>query len=102
MTRELTGDEAKTLFESGWWKVMDETEAARLQLHQDRLCMPFGDFHDAMEKLLGRPVFTHEFAGRAALIAEADGKRDAPLSPLHSLGEIVGPERAAQAIVIKT
>ncbi len=51
-----------------------------------------------MGKLLGRPVFTHEFAGRDALIAEADGKRNAPLSPLYSLAEVVGPERAAQAI----
>jgi hypothetical protein len=64
--------------------------------------MPFSDFHSAMEKLLGRPVFTHEFAGRDALIAEANGKRKAPLSPLHSLAEIVGPEKATKAIIIKT
>ncbi len=77
MARELTVDEAKALFDSGWWKKMDASEAAHLQLHQDRLCMPFGDFHRAMQKLLGRPVFTHEFAVRDALIAEADGKREA-------------------------
>jgi hypothetical protein len=102
MARELTVDEAKALFESDWWKGMDPAAAARLQLHQDRLCMPFSDFHGAMEKLLGRPVWTHEFGGRDALIAEADGKRAAPPSPMHSLAEVVGPEKAANAIVIKT
>ncbi len=37
----------------------------------------------------------------AALLAEADGKRAAPTSPLDSLAEAVGPEKAAEAIVIK-
>jgi hypothetical protein len=102
MARELTVDEAKALFDSGWWREMKPEEAARLQLYQARLCMPFSDYHAAMEKLLGRPVWTHEFARPNALIAEADGKRKAPLSPMHSLAEIVGPEKAADARVIIT
>ncbi len=31
MARELTADEAKALFDAGWWKKMDAPEAARLQ-----------------------------------------------------------------------
>ena len=100
MASKLTVDEAKALYDSGWWKEMEQADAAWLQLHQDLLCMPFSDFHEATEKLLGRPVWMHEFAGRDALIAEAESKRAAPVSPLHSLADIVGPERATESIVI--
>ena len=32
------------------------------QMFTPRLCMPFDVFQEAVEKTLGRPVFTHEFA----------------------------------------
>jgi hypothetical protein len=28
------------------------------------LCCPFGEFHEAVENRLGRPVYTHEFASK--------------------------------------
>jgi hypothetical protein len=86
MSRELTCREAKALAESEWWKKLDIAEAARLQLYQDRLCMPFGTFHEGMERLLHRPVWSHEFAGRDALIAEVEGKP--PTNPLESFSKI--------------
>ena len=34
---------------------------AYLQLHDQRLRLPFGFFHKCVEKALNRPVYTHEF-----------------------------------------
>lgn len=70
--RQLTRDEAVALYESGKWKTWPAAELAVFQLQQDRLCVPFDAFHGAVEKLLGRPVYTHEFGlNRAGLLAEA-------------------------------
>jgi hypothetical protein len=30
-------------------------------MFEELLCMPFDVFHEAVEKTLGRPVWTHEF-----------------------------------------
>lgn len=57
----MTEDQAIRLYETGWWKTKTPEQTVRFQLFEDRLCMPFGDFHKATEEALGRPVFTHEF-----------------------------------------
>ena len=31
-------------------------------MFESKLCMPFSIFQEAVEKTLGRPVWTHEFA----------------------------------------
>jgi hypothetical protein len=59
---DLTKAKALELFESNWWEFASHREIAQFQLHEDRLCRPFDVFHEAVEKTLGRPVFTHEFA----------------------------------------
>ena len=71
---QLSKKEAKKLYDSEEWKQWDKTVLASFQLKQDRLCVPFDVFHEAIEKLLDRPVFTHEFAFRDSLIKEAEGK----------------------------
>ena len=49
------------------------------QLFTDKLCMPFTIFHAAMEKALGRPVYTHEFGlNYDGLVEELLGKKPAP------------------------
>ena len=101
MSKELTEDEAIELAESGWWKDVDLKEAANIQLRQERLCMDFSDFHQGLEKLLGRPVWTHEFASRELLISEADGKRVAPRSPIDSFVEIAGENAKSRLIVLE-
>ena len=53
---------------SGWWRACTAEDAAWAQLHQERLVMPFGNFQQGVTKLLGRPVYTHEFADPAGLI----------------------------------
>jgi lysozyme family protein len=57
----MTRDEAAALYESGFWKQMTQEEIAKFQIMEERLCMPFKVFHEAVMKTLGRPVFTHEF-----------------------------------------
>lgn len=86
--RQFTMDEAKAIFDSGEWKDWTDEEIVKVQLFQDRLCVPWAKFHAAVGKVLGRPVYTHEFAGdtgQQRLIDEYLGKRPAP-----TLEEIVG------------
>ena len=44
-----------------WWKEKSYREIAEFQLFTTELSCPFVVFHEAVEKSLGRPVFTHEF-----------------------------------------
>ena len=57
----MTRDEAIALHDSKFWEAMSYEERAKFQLFERRLCMPFDVFHEAIEKTLGRPVYTHEF-----------------------------------------
>jgi hypothetical protein len=67
----MTKDEAVALYESGFWQQMTYEEIAKFQIMEDRLCIPFEVFHEAITKALGRPVFTHEFGlNREGLIKE--------------------------------
>ena len=50
----------------------------KLQLYQDKLCVPFSVFHEAIEKVLGRPVWTHEFAQIEKIRLEFEGIRAKP------------------------
>lgn len=58
--KQLTKEQAKKVAESEVWKDWTDEEIVRFQLFQERLCMDFSKFHEAVEKILGRPVFTHE------------------------------------------
>jgi hypothetical protein len=40
---------------------MSFRERAVFQINERLLCIPFDVFHEAVEKTVGRPVFTHEF-----------------------------------------
>ena len=57
----MTKDQAIAFYKSGAWKAMSDEERARFQISERCLCMPFDVFHKAVEKTLGRPVYTHEF-----------------------------------------
>jgi len=59
---QWTKDEAVAKARTGWWESMPLSEAATIQLHQQRLAMPFDKFQEGMQQALGRPVWTHEFA----------------------------------------
>jgi len=57
----MTREEAISLSESKFWEGMTLRERAVFQINEPLLCMPFDVFHEAVEKTIGRPVFTHEF-----------------------------------------
>jgi len=75
---EMTKKQAKKLYDSKFWTGMTFKERAIFQLFEDRLCMPFDVFHEAVEKALGRPVWTHEFAYAESLRKELLGEKPRP------------------------
>ena len=44
-----------------WWRLDNTVEIAKYQIFEGILMVKFSVFHEGIEKLLGRPVFTHEF-----------------------------------------
>lgn len=74
----MTKEEAITMFNREDWKRMTLRERAVFQLNEDKLCMPFEKFHEAVEHALDRSVWTHEFANPKQLVAELEGKIPAP------------------------
>ena len=75
---QFTKEQAIAIYEGGEWKDWTDEEVVKLQLFQDKLCVPFGVFHKAIEIVLGRPVWTHEFAFRELLIDEYQKERPMP------------------------
>jgi len=72
-------EKAIALAESNWWEGKTPREIAMFQMFTAELCMPFGEFHKAMEAALGRPVYTHEFGlDWDGLAKELRGEREAP------------------------
>jgi hypothetical protein len=57
----MTREGAIILAKTAWWKALAAREVAQVQLYEELLCMPFLDFHKAVEGALGRRVFAHEF-----------------------------------------
>lgn len=57
----LTKEQALSLYDSKFWETMSHRERAVFQMNEGRLCMPFEIFHEAMEKAIGRSIFSHEF-----------------------------------------
>jgi hypothetical protein len=78
--RQLTEKEAIALHDSKVWEEWDDEKIATFQFYQDRLCIPFDKFQGAFEKVIGRPVWTHEFtsSNRERLMAEFEGKAGHP------------------------
>jgi RNAse (barnase) inhibitor barstar len=56
----LGREQAIALSDTEWWKTKTHREIAEFQMQTSELCCPFDVFHEAIEKTLGRPVFTHE------------------------------------------
>lgn len=83
--QQLTQEQAIAFGQSVEWRNWTSEQIVRFQLFQDRLCVDFSAFHKAMEDVLGRPVFTHEFAYQDHLIKEYLGEKDAP-----TFDEIIG------------
>lgn len=76
--KQLTKEQAIAFAENKLYEGMTYRQIAEFQMEQDLLCMPFSVFHEAIEKTLGRPVFTHEFAFSDNLRKELYGEKEAP------------------------
>ena len=57
---QLTKEQAISFYDNKLYENMTYEEIAKFQISQELLCVPFGIFHEAVEKYLGYPVFTHE------------------------------------------
>lgn len=74
----------ETYGQNNWWCSKDKRELGYMQLHERRLLISFSDFHEGVEKLLQRPVWTHEFGvntkqlKKEAKIAWESGKYYSP------------------------
>ncbi len=76
--KQLTKEQAIAFAENKCYEGMSERQIAEFQMEQDKLCMPFDVFHKAIQKTLGRPVFSHEFAFREELRKELYGEKEPP------------------------
>lgn len=86
MQRQSIGREkAIALAESNWWELCSTREAVEFQLFTEELCMPFRKFHELIEAVLGRPVYTHEFGlNYGGLVAEFYDLPDSFLNDPHA------------------
>lgn len=97
----MTKEEAIELHDSEFWVEMTLEDIAKFQMFEEKLCMPFDVFHEAIEKTLGRPVFTHEFGlNYAGIKKELLGEAEAPTTEeiIHMIPEekriiVAGPAR---------
>ena len=76
--RQFNKEEAISIYESKIWEQWSPEDIVAIQLFQNRLLVPFDKFHEAIEKVLDRPVWTHEFADQNRLIEEYLGIRNKP------------------------
>ena len=77
--KQLTREQAIELAKSKVYENWTNEEIVRFQLFQEKLCMDFSRFHEALEKVLDRPVFTHEIAmNYDGIVSEFLGEKDSP------------------------
>lgn len=95
--RQSIGREnAIKLHDSSWWTGLEPRVIAEFQFFTEELCVPFGVFHEAIEKTLGRPVWTHEFVlNWDGIAAELRGEKSAP-----TMDEIMSLIPAEKRIII--
>jgi hypothetical protein len=91
----MTKEQAIAIYKSGCWREWTDDQKVRFQLFESRLCMPFDVFHAAIEKVLNRPVWTHEFAYEDAIIKEYLGEKPAP-----TMDEIIDLIPAEKRLII--
>jgi hypothetical protein len=78
-TNSIGRENAIELSLLNWWENLSYREIAGVQLFITELCCPFDVFHEAVEKSLGRPVFTHEFGlNYGGICKEFLGEKEPP------------------------
>ncbi len=97
LKRSPIGSEAAiALGTTGWWKTKTPREIALFQLVSENLCCPFDVFHEAIEKALGRSVWTHEFGTNwDGLLREIAGEE-----PMPSFDQIMDLIPASKRVLV--
>lgn len=93
--KQITKAEAKAIGAAGEWKTWTDEQLVAFQLYQDKLAVPFERLQIALEHVLGRPVWTHEFANLKQLRAEHQKKVPAP-----TMADIIGMIPADKRIIV--
>lgn len=76
--KQFTKQQAIAIHDGGEWKDWTDEEIVKFQIYQNLLCVPWQVYRVAIETVLGRGVYTHEFANSKALQEEYEGLRPAP------------------------
>jgi len=88
----LTTEQCYALCAQEWWENHTPLEIVALQLYEPRLiCKDFGIFHEAIEKAMEHPVWTHQIVDP---VFRASVKEKYP-----NIGEVTRAMRARYGIV---
>jgi hypothetical protein len=85
-------------YDTKWWESKDPVEVAKYQIFEDILMTNFSTFHEGIEKLVGRPVYTHEFGLNVNGLRQEAREAIARLDDGKPLEEKVASEREYQGI----
>lgn len=66
----MTKEQAIEFANSKKYETMSNLEIVKFQLFEPKMCMPFSVFQSALSDVLGRPIYTHEFADAESLKKE--------------------------------
>lgn len=91
---QLSEEQAIKLHDSEEWREWTPEQLFHFQWNQQCLAVPFYEFHKAAEVVLGRSVWSHEFASPDHIQAELDGK-DKP-----TMQEIIGLLPSGKTILL--
>lgn len=99
--RQMTEAQAIRFYQSGKWKRWPKARLGAFCLRQKLLCVPFDVFHECIEVALGRPVWAHEFADQASLIAELEGRKPTATidDVFYKLIEVAGDKPIIPAVI---
>lgn len=70
-----------------WWESNDLVKIATYQIFEDTLIVDFDKFHEGLEKLIGRPIYTHELG------LNVEGIREEVKLAIERLKEGIGVSR---------
>lgn len=89
----LTKEQAIELAQTGWWKGLSAEDILMFQLFEDKLCMDWSDFKQAVEKALGRGVWTHEYGGVGWKLLQAEFLGDRPAPTWDEIMSLIPEEK---------
>lgn len=93
----MTREEAIAMLRTGTYYYLTNEQIVRLFCECGRCFCPMDTLWQALEDVLGRPVFIHEFGRLDALKAEFEGR-----TPKRTLTDIVGDFPPEKLLVIET